>query len=338
MTMPKPRESLRTLSEALLDPGLAPEQVAPLIDQLHDLFQGLIPVSGRAPGSFAHQVAVPTAHGMALGLSHAAACLLDYQRTWLLLRGLWAAVAEVRQERPGQPVRIFYAGCGPYAPWVTLVAPLFSPEEVQFTVLEINAESLKMARHLIGALELDAYVEAYHQADAITFTIPEPERFQILFTETLDALLYRESYVPILWNLLPQLPDAVRVVPHNVTLELSWLSPPAGDPQTEAPGETHAATLFDTRAAVDALAQATALPEAFPERRYSFPDRAAYFGLVLDTVVHIHGNLTLTRGQSSLTLPASYTLPSPEQGTGLAFWYQLKPSVELKMQVVSMSK
>ena len=63
------------------------------------------------------------------------------------------------KKQHGEVINVFYAGFGPYAPFVTLVAPFFKSNEVQFTLLEINKNSVESAKKLINALELSDYIK-----------------------------------------------------------------------------------------------------------------------------------------------------------------------------------
>ena len=80
-----------------------------------------------------------------------------------------------------------------------------------------------LAKRLIDSLELNDYVQEIYLADAVTFKIPNPDTIHIVISETLDALLYRECYVPILFNLLPQLGKDITLIPENVLIDLSLI-------------------------------------------------------------------------------------------------------------------
>ena len=207
----------------MVSPETSNEQLKESLDEIHGIFEGVIGISGLEP-DMQNQAAVNTKYGKALGLSYAVQCLIDYFRTIQLLRGLTLAIAKKQAEHPKEKIKIFYAGCGPYAPFITLVAPLYKPSEVQFTLLDINPKSIEFAKTLIQDLKLEEYVDAVFVGDAITSEIPNPDSYHILFSETLDSLLYREAYVPILCNLLPQFSKDVILIPENVQLIMSFVS------------------------------------------------------------------------------------------------------------------
>lgn len=315
---------LENLLATLLKEDIEKKEVEQTVNEIHQLFQKISQITGYSQ-EVNHLAAVPTAGGMALGLNHAALCLLDYRRTQLFFKGMVAAIQAKQKEKPNEVIRVFYAGCGPYAPFITLIAPLFQPTEIQFSILEINRNSLQSAKKLIAGLNLENYVEAYHLSDAVTFTVPNADRFDILFSETLDALLYRESYVPILNNLLPQFSSDTILIPENVYLGLSVI-------QNEK--ETYLGKIFDTRQSLLPYASETQLPTHFPAKKIHVENLKQHQSIVIDTVVEVYQDLKLIRGESSLTLPCQMNLADNLIGNTLEFTYYLKPQIELKCAIV----
>jgi hypothetical protein len=297
------------------------------IDEIHKHFLEITEILDLGK-ELQNVAAVPTASGMALSLNHAAACLIDYRRTTKFLKGMVELIRAKQQQHPNETINIFYAGCGPYAPFVTIVAPLFDPKEVQFTLLEINAASIKMAEKLIIELQLADYVTEYHTADAVTFQIPDAKKYHILFSETLDALLYRESYVPILWNMLPQLSENCAVIPNNVIVK-SGLTIPLQEGETIRK-EDEGGILLDVREVVKAN-NGKPLPEKLPTVTVNIPKDSTYQSMIVDTQVHIYDDIWLTRNESSLSIPLEMEIEYPLTFSEVYFFYQLKPSVELKL-------
>ncbi|MDH7445675.1 phytanoyl-CoA dioxygenase [Aquimarina sp. 2201CG14-23] len=321
----KPIPNLKKLSTQLLEEDLTHEDSITIINEIHGYFNEITTISGYDM-EFKHLAAVPTASGMALSLNHAAQCLLDYKRTIKFLKGLVSAIKDAQKEKPNQTIQIFYAGCGPYAPFITLVAPLFDISEVQFSLLEINKESLDYAKKLINELSLTKYIKGYYQADAVTFTIPDPNTFDILYSETLDALLFRESYVPILASMLPQLSPDITVIPTNVLLKVDVISNNTND----ASSDTKTYTIFDTRQAIGSIE--TELPQGFTATDILFESNKSNDQIIIDTEVHIYENLRLTRGESSLTIPYEIPLENPTSHKKISFTYLLTPQVGLKYE------
>jgi predicted RNA methylase len=325
--------NIKERSTLLLSNSLDPVEAEKIIKEVYEYFSEVTTITGFDM-DVKHLAAVPTARGMALSLNYAAQCLLDYRRTAKFIQGIVAAIQEKQRSHPGQVIRIFYAGCGPYAPFVTFIAPLFRPEEIQFSLLEINEESLESAKKLIEALDQRGYINEYYLADAVTFEIPSPDSFQILISETLDAVLYRECYVPILFNLLPQLSEQITVIPENVHLNLSFLVDCDND--NEVREEDHHCfkeRIVDVRRAVACHnPHSDNLPSTLPTEQFKLEPKARYKGMIIDTDVHIYDKLWLHRGESSLTVACEIAMQSSAEYNNVNFTYHLEPQVELKFE------
>lgn len=320
--------TIKTLVKQVLENYTDFEKSKELIDQIYEQLRTLTKMKNYE-NELQYMAAVPTAAGKALSLKHAAECLLDYKRTAKFLKGMVSLIEEKQQQHPGEQIHVFYAGCGPYAPFVTLIAPLFTPEEIRFSILEINEPSLFMAKHLIVDLGLSDYIKECYKEDAITFKVPEAEKYHILFSETLDSLLYREAYVPILWNLLPQFSKECTLIPENVVITTSFTLPQSEE--EEFAKEVFFGTVFDTRKAVNVNDGTQTLPEKFLAKKLVADEiNEEYQNMVLDTEVHIYKDIRLTRMESSLTIPLQMLIPRPLTFNDMEFFYQLKPSVELK--------
>lgn len=322
MDTPNTIPDIKHLSTQLLanptDQGL----VKNVLDEIHHHFSTSTNLTGF-DGEIPHLAAVPTSMGMALSINHAALCLLDYTRTVKFLQGITTAIKDKQAEFPGETINIFYAGCGPYAPFVTLVAPLFTPEEVQFTVLEISGESIALAEILVGELGLTEYVDNFYSGDAVLSEIPDADKYHILFSETLDALLYRESYVPILWNMIPQFNENVIVLPENVLLKSSF-----GVFKDDQLTETESITVFDTRQAIKDHG-VEELPDALPTTTIEIPEEMKGSTIILDTEVVIYGDIKLTRDESDLTVPTGLDQDEGTDFKNVDFTYQIRPELML---------
>lgn len=314
----------------LLKDSIEQSEIENLINEIHTYFKELTQLTGF-DNHIEHLAAITTSKGKALGLNHAAQCLLDYKRTVKFLKAMVMAIKEKQQDHPNETIHIFYAGCGPYAPFVTLIAPLFSPEEIQFSLLEINDKSLKYAKILIQKLELTNYVTNYYTADAVTFKTPEPEKFHILFSETLDALLYRECYVPILFNLLPQLSEDIAVIPENVLIKMS-LSVNSITDSKHITEEID--TIINVREVIS-LNKSDIISTQLPDKKVAVKSLniEQYNYLLLDTLVHIYDNIWLTRNESSLTIPLEMGIEHPFLFNSIVYTYQMHPDIELKYKL-----
>ena len=158
--------------------------------------------------------------GLALSPAYAAMCLLDHNRTGAFAAGLASAIARAQARFPGQRIRVLYAGTGPFATLALIQHALFSPEEVGFTLLDIHQSSLDAARRIHGALDLNAYLDAAHCADATTFAHEGPP-FHVAVSETMQRALKKEPQVAITRRIARLLqPDGI-LVPERIALDLA---------------------------------------------------------------------------------------------------------------------
>ncbi len=159
-----------------------------------------------------------TENGRALSPTMAAMCAEDYVRTAVFIRGLYDAVQDIRRRESDRPIRILYAGSGPYA---TLAMPLMSVlpiEEVRFEILDLHRESIESVKSLVKGLELSEYISNYEVIDAGLKQISTEEPPDIIVLELMTACLEREPQVAITRHLLQQAPDAI-IVPESITID-----------------------------------------------------------------------------------------------------------------------
>lgn len=331
MSSPTAKELIEKTSSSIVSNSLNFDQTVASINEIHGYFKDITDVSGF-DNKMENLAAVSTAKGKALGLNHAAQCLLDYNRTSKFIKAIVYAIGEKQRQHPEEVIRIFYAGCGPYATLFTLIAPLFEPSEIQFELLEINATSIETAKKLIDALELNDYVGKFHLEDAVTFQVSHPEDFHILVSETLDALLYRECYVPILHNLLSQFQPTITVIPENVIIDLSLLTLSSTDPNHK---EQKLGTVFNVREILKSHDKKEPLPSQFPRSKIDLSElnMKLYSHVLLDTKVQVANDIWVFRNESSLTIPLQMELAQPFEFTTLQFDYHLDPEIELKCSV-----
>jgi predicted RNA methylase len=331
MSSPIAKELIEKTSSSIVADNLSFDQIVNGINEIHGYFKEITDISGF-DSKVENLAAVTTSKGKALGLNHAAQCLLDYNRTSKFIKAIVYAIGEKQRKHPDEVIHIFYAGCGPYATLLTLIAPLFKSSEIQFELLEINATSIQMAKKLIDSLELNDYVSNFHLEDAVTFKVPRPERFHILISETLDALLYRECYVPILHNLVPQFQPSITVIPENVIIDLSLLTHSSTDPNHK---EQKLGTVFNVREILNSHDKKEPLPKQFPRSSVNLSElnMKLYSHVLLDTKVQVANDIWIFRNESSLTIPLQMELAQPFEFTTIQFDYHLEPEIELKCSV-----
>lgn len=329
MNQQKIINTIKNLNTSLLENSINQVQAENSLNEIHAHFQEITAITGNDT-KIEHMAAIPAAKGKALGLNFAAQCLLDYKRTVKFLKAIVAVILEKQKKQPGKLINIFYAGCGPYAPFITLVAPFFKPEEVQFSLLEINKNSVESAKKLIHSLQLSDYLKEFYTADAVTFKVPDADSFDILISETLDALLYRECYVPILFNLLPQFNKDVILIPENVIINMSFVPYSENNSNLE---EYDVGPILDVRESIASHNLSENIPSQLPDKIVDLSSfkLETYEMFVLDTKVHVLGDIWLDRNESSLTKPHAFKLEQVIQYKSAIFTYFMEPQIELKL-------
>lgn len=270
--------------------------------------------------------------GNALGLTWAAMCIKEFARTKEFMDGVLEAVSDLLPQKAGKPVRVLYAGTGPFA---TLILPLitrFSSEQVQFTLLDINAQSLACLQKMFALLELEAYIHHIEQVDATAYTLPAGEQVDVFITETMLNALRKEPQVAICMHIVPQLPPNVIMIPEQIILHAGFL-----DAKQTTTNNTidanHSVHVLDTIFVFDKKLiqqyapqyQAGKLPFYFLPTEVDIPRELAenLRTLYIFTDITIYKQARLTLNQCSLNLPmrvANLTQPLP---TAVTLQYQI---------------
>lgn len=154
-------------------------------------------------------------NGKALGTSWAAMCLQDGMRTKMFVKGLIEAV-ETKISESKKPVHILYAGTGPFATLILPVLASYSTDEVVCSLLEINDASFNNMKCVIEECGFHDHVVDYIQADATQLVLENPDKIDILVSETMQRALESEQQVPIVMNLMSQLNRNTILIPEKI--------------------------------------------------------------------------------------------------------------------------
>jgi hypothetical protein len=275
--------------------------------------------------------------GLAISPTAAALCVRELFRTTAFVRGLGNAINDLL--RPDRPVRVLYAGCGPYASLAVPLMAVFSREQASFTLLDIHQNCLDDASKLIDSLGFSDRVDGSFCADATRFRIPPALMPDIIVSETMSVTLHNEPQVAIERNLLAQAPDAV-MVPERVSVELCTLRPgkehvfmPAdfvGEFPAPERDRVHLGKLFDLDAA-SVLAWQGVDGDRLPAGRVRVPDSLEGRTPYLLTRICVYGDTCLNDYDCSLTIPRRVR-DSFTGGEELQFHYQLGAHPELRYE------
>lgn len=324
-------ENLKEIAQNILDAEKKPADLIPHIGKLRALlekhtFLKLTPDENLGEGRSMLD------SGMAVSPLMAAFCAREVLRSAAFIKGAGAAVQDAARE--DRPVRVLYAGCGPFALLALPLMAVFSERQALFTLLDIHPESLRCAQQLIDGFGFTGHVLDYVCADATRYQIPHDSIPDVIVSETMNVCLGKEPQVSIARHLLAQAPDAL-MVPEAVSIEACLLDPSKEhSPIASAPGEKFVEPVRDrvylgkvfelntqnirhwASITADCLPAASIrIPEPLPER----------YQMRLLTRIVVYGQTTgLQDYESSLNLPQPLPgKPKFAGGETLQFYYKL---------------
>ncbi|WP_420459355.1 hypothetical protein [Neolewinella sp.] len=327
------KETLADIANVLLDPATSPALLRDTIETYRDL---LLTASGIDLGEAGGVDHLDTGRGVAIGVTWAALCVDDLIRTQRFVAGLYQAVTEVAARRAG-PVHVLYAGTGPFA---TLALPLmtrFTPAQLQFSCIEINARSKQAAERVVKSLDFDAFVADFIKADAATYAIDTARPVDIVLSETMQYCLIDEMQVPITLNLMGQLPPQTILIPEQIRLSLVVL-----DADSDRIVRDLGAILSVDKHSLLAH-RGVATDADFPTVRLSVPVHVPLLSptpvsgpLAIRTGVTVYGEHVLNDYDSGLTIPriiGDYP-DSSDPLEAIDFTYKLLPAPLLWMEFI----
>ena len=214
-----------------------------------------------------------------------------------------------------------------------LAAPCFTPQQVQFTVLDIYEANLQSAPGLVNALGLQAYFNDYVLADATAWQWPYSTGSDIVISETMNRDLQKEPQVAITLNLAAQLPRHGILLPGRVTVTLhvtkgGWGKPMLND-ATRIKNLGHLLTLH-RHSTLQSITQQPLLRVTVPPDYHLHAHHIELF-----THIDVYKSYQLGLFDCSLTLP----LKLEKQGRGaimagdlLEFYYNFgeMPGIEFE--------
>jgi hypothetical protein len=253
--------------------------------------------------------------GKAIAPRDAARCVLDFARTVAFMRGVSAAVAEVRQRVP-RPVQVLYAGCGPFALLALPLVTAFKASDVQITLIDAHERSLGAAKLLFGRIGALEHVRAFIRADAATFKADPDARPHVLVIEAMQRALTREPQVSMTRQLAPQLAPGGLLVPERITVDACLAD--ASKEHTVDAAQAHARRRIHLGTLLRLSKDELDVPAAMV---LDIPATATGFRLQLGTTIQVFGAIVLRDYDSAVTLPVP--VPMPADARRIAFEYQL---------------
>ena len=156
--------------------------------------------------------------GVAINPQAAAFCIKDYRRSVMFMRGVYSALRELQQRFTDQPIRILYAGCGPFALLLLPLLEKLTPGRFDIHLLDIHQSSLDSVAQLLDYFSLDQHQIQYIRADACRYEHEEP--LHLVIAETMQKSLEQEPQFAVTANLAAQILPGGIFVPEKIEVEL----------------------------------------------------------------------------------------------------------------------
>ncbi len=227
MTSPDLRQQLANITRSILSEELDFLDLKNGLDRFKDL---CLQATGIDLESDAASEYIKLDSGKAIGPRWAGMCIEDLLRTRRFQMGVLKAVTTLLDKQQ-EPIQILYAGTGPFATLVLPLISLFSSEQIQFTLLEVNPVSFENVKLLFRRMQAEDYLANTLQCDASEVKLKAPELFDIVVIECLQHKLEREPQVAITQNLLSQLREDVVLIPEDISLYVSYINMSARNEQ-----------------------------------------------------------------------------------------------------------
>lgn len=295
------------------------------IDELYHIFNTITQIKIEQI-SEDENIMLPS--GKAISSAAAAHCLLELKRTTIFLRGIHKAIVQKLNKKTDSPVRILYAGTGPYGTLIIPLLTLFSPEEIQVDLLDINEQSINALHKVIDNLQLGNFISSTYCADATTFAISN--NYDIVISETMLACLKSEPQVAIMQNLIPQLQSDTIFIPEEISIDAALTNPKMEqDRLLYFEGEKPPFRRIELGNIF--IVNRCNLETKKMQRSIIIPEKTEEFPVLkVFTTVKVFDNEFLSENDSSITLPKQFYDFRREKGREVNFKYEQgeKPHIE----------
>lgn len=209
--------NIASISHVILDETSSPEA---LKDALFAFVQLCSDITGILPDPSFDAWAEDTLlnNGVAINPNAAAHCAIDYQRSAVFIRGIYAAIEALKSRFPKIPLEILYAGCGPFATLLLPILSKFSVGEINLNLLDIHQRSIDSVELLLTHLGLDAYTVRTFKDDACCYK--HDQKLHLVVAETMQKSLEQEPQFAVTANLAPQLCPGGIFIPQRIEVAL----------------------------------------------------------------------------------------------------------------------
>lgn len=286
------------------------------IDELYRVFSS---ITGVTVDNLNQDKDIMLPSGKAISTAAAAHCLLEMKRTAVFLRGINKAISIKLSEAKNKPIRILYAGTGPYGTLVIPLLTLYKPGELKVDLIDINPGSLSALYKIIETLGLSSYIGEVHCTNAATFAVTR--LYDIAISETMLACLKNEPQVAIMQNLIPQLPEECIFIPEEISID-ACLTNPKMEMERLFYYETEQPPFERQSLGNVFVVSKQKLNSILSPKRILIPGETIAFPVLkLFTTVRVYGNEVLIDNDSSITLPKKFYDFRKQSAREVEFWY-----------------
>jgi predicted RNA methylase len=336
------QERLKFLTDITLSDTSYWKQKRDCFLEMHQLFVTLGALDAYMPDSKEDDLWL--ANGCAVSPKSAAMCLLEIARTQKFVAGLKLAITDRLAATQQRPIHILDAGAGPYAIFSILTALYFSPNEVQYTALDIHPQNIASVEKLVAALGMQNYFTNIAVQDLIVYQWPKDKSLDIVITETMKNALNKETQVAITLNLNKQLNSDGIFIPQNIVLSLQQVDIQKRKALLYNPDLTEVDyTIFEKKiTAILELNQTTteAYMAMHPICTTTIPNdftNDSYY-LNINTSIQVYKHIELKHKETSITAPLTISGPTNaalHAGDGLSFYYENSAHPGLRFTILN---
>lgn len=284
-------DSLKNITQILLDPEDRYGEVKAAVDQLYDQ---LLEITGLDENEEKNRKDIFLPDGKAIGPVWAAMCLKEFMRTKRFVQGIDKAIKQAKRIFGNRTIHILYAGTGPFATLILPLTTIYTSRDIKCTFLEINPESIRSLNKVIKAFDIESYVYDIVQCDAAKYKVDSERPIHIVVSEVMQNALNNEPQAAVTVNLASQLENGGIFIPEEVKIEAALTN---GNVKTES-NLHHLGKLF-------CLNKDTKYEDVQQKILFDIPEGTASSlnYLYLLTEINVFGGCKLNYGQCSLTLP-----------------------------------
>ena len=249
------------------------------------------------PAIFLDENSTITKGGKAVSCITAARCGDDYMRTQIFLKGIYQAIRD--RILTHEKINILYAGTGPHGLLLVPLLHLLPMERLHIVMMDVHHDSIDALKRLLEKSGLDQSNVDIVCCDALEWDPTPVERFDIIISETMLAMLKHEPQVSIFRHLYPFLEDDGVLIPQSIDIDIRALS----EGQTAKAQKLHLGNIC--RLNKDTLSNSWIENDIPLHGRLSlqFPQAQQYSRLQGVTTIHVYEQHKLLENQSGLTIP-----------------------------------